>query len=32
MFPEIHELKVQVLSDAKQSGATIKKDRGDVGL
>lgn len=32
MFPEIHELKVQVLSDAKQSGATIKKDKGDVTL
>lgn len=32
MFPEIHELKIQVLSDTKQSGATIKKDRGDVGL
>lgn len=31
-FPAIHELKVQILSDAKQSGATIKKDRGDVGL
>jgi hypothetical protein len=32
LFPEIHELKVQVLSDAKQSGATIKKDQGDVTL
>ena len=32
MFPGIHELKVQVLSGAKQSGATIKKDKGDVGL
>ncbi|HEY3169269.1 MAG TPA: DUF2796 domain-containing protein [Candidatus Binatia bacterium] len=32
LFPEIHELKVQVLSDAKQSGATIKKDQGDVRL
>jgi Protein of unknown function (DUF2796) len=32
VFPEIHEIKVQVLSDAKQSGATIKKDKGDVGL
>ena len=32
LFPNIHELKVQVLSDAKQSGATIKKDKGDVRL
>jgi hypothetical protein len=32
VFPEIHEIKVQVLSDAKQSGATIKKDQGDVRL
>jgi hypothetical protein len=32
MFPEIQEIKVQVLNDAKQSGATIKKDKGDVGL
>lgn len=32
LFPEIHELKVQVLSDAKQSGATIKKDKGEVKL
>jgi hypothetical protein len=32
VFPEIQEIKVQVLSDAKQSGATIKKDKGDVGL
>jgi hypothetical protein len=32
IFPEIHEIKVQVLSDTKQSGATIKKDQGDVRL
>jgi hypothetical protein len=32
LFPDIHELKVQVLSDAKQTGATIKKDQGDVRL
>jgi hypothetical protein len=32
LFPEIHELKIQVLSDAKQSGATIKKDKGEVRL
>ena len=32
MFPDVHELKVQVLSDAKQTGATIKKDQGDVRL
>lgn len=32
VFPEIQEIKVQILSDAKQSGATIKKDKGDVGL
>jgi hypothetical protein len=32
VFPEIQEIKVQVLSDAKQSGATITKDKGDVGL
>jgi Protein of unknown function (DUF2796) len=32
VFPEIQEIKIQVLSDAKQSGATIKKDKGDVAL
>lgn len=32
VFPAIHEVKVQVIGDAKQSGATIKKDRGDAGL
>jgi hypothetical protein len=32
VFPEIQEIKIQVLSDAKQSGVTIKKDKGDVGL
>jgi hypothetical protein len=32
IFPEVHEIKVQVLSDTKQSGATIKKDQGDVRL
>ena len=31
-FPAIGEIKVQVLGDAKQSGATIKKDKGDVKL
>jgi hypothetical protein len=31
-FPQIHELKVQVLSSDKQSGATIKKDKGEVRL
>jgi hypothetical protein len=31
-FPNIHEVKVQVLSGAKQTGATIKKDKGEVGL
>lgn len=32
IFPSIHDLKVQVLSGAKQSGATIKRDKGNVGL
>jgi Protein of unknown function (DUF2796) len=32
LFPDIHEIKVQVLSDAKQSGVTIKKDQGEVRL
>jgi hypothetical protein len=32
LFPDIHELKVQALSASKQSGATIKKDKGEVGL
>jgi len=32
LFPNIHELKVQVLSGSKQSGTTIRKDKGDVGL
>ncbi len=32
LFPEIHEIKVQVLSDAKQTGTTIKNDRGNVEL
>ena len=32
LFPDIHELKVQVLSDANQTGATIKRDQGDVRL
>jgi hypothetical protein len=31
-FPDIHEIKVQVLSEAKQSGVTIKKDKGEVEL
>jgi hypothetical protein len=29
-FPALHETKVQVLGDFKQSGATIKKDKGEV--
>jgi len=32
IFPNIHEIKVQVLSEAKQSGVTIKKDKGEVEL
>jgi hypothetical protein len=32
LFPQIHELKVQVLGDAKQSAAVIKKDKGEIGL
>jgi hypothetical protein len=32
LFPRIDEIKVQVLSGAKQTGATIKKDKGEVGL
>jgi hypothetical protein len=32
LFPEIQELKVQVLSAVKQSGATIRKDQGSVTL
>lgn len=32
IFPEIHEIKVQVVSDSGQSGATIKKDKGDMKL
>jgi Protein of unknown function (DUF2796) len=32
VFPEIQEIKIQVLSDAKQSSVTIKKDKGEVGL
>jgi Protein of unknown function (DUF2796) len=31
-FRDIQEIKVQVLSDSGQSGATIKKDKGDVKL
>lgn len=31
-FPEIHEAKVQVISDAQQSATTIKRDKGDVVL
>jgi len=31
-FPRIQEIKVQVLSDSGQSGATIKKDKGEVRL
>ena len=32
IFPNVPDLKVQALSGNKQSGATIKKDKGDVGL
>ena len=32
VFPEIHEIKVQVLGDSGQSGATIKKDKGEIKL
>jgi hypothetical protein len=32
LFPEIHEIKVQVLTDTKQTGATIKNDKGNVEL
>jgi hypothetical protein len=32
VFRDIQEVKVQVLSDSGQSGATIKKDKGDVKL
>jgi hypothetical protein len=32
VFPGIQEVKVQVLSDAKQSGVTIKNDKGYVQL
>ena len=31
-FPMLGGIKVQVLGDVKQSGATIKKDKGDVRL
>jgi hypothetical protein len=31
-FRSIDQIKVQVLGDAKQSGATIKKDKGEVRL
>ena len=32
VFRDIQEIKVQVLGDSGQSGATIKKDKGDVKL
>jgi Protein of unknown function (DUF2796) len=32
VFPEIHEVKVQVLGDSGQSGATIKNDKDEVRL
>jgi hypothetical protein len=32
LFPGIRELKVQILSGKKQSGATIKNDKGGIGL
>jgi hypothetical protein len=31
-FPSLQELKVQALSGAKQSGATVRKDKGSVKL
>ena len=31
-FPEIHETKVQVISETQQSATTIKRDKGDVVL
>jgi hypothetical protein len=32
IFPDIHELKVQVLTDTRQTGLTIKNDRGAAEL
>jgi hypothetical protein len=32
IFPDIHELKVQVLTDTKQTGVTVKNDRGAAEL
>jgi hypothetical protein len=32
MFPGIRDLKIQVLSGAKQSGVTIRRDKGDAAL
>ncbi|MCA3086160.1 MAG: DUF2796 domain-containing protein [Rhodocyclaceae bacterium] len=32
VFPRIKEIKVQVISDSKQSGADIDNDKGDVTL
>jgi hypothetical protein len=32
VFPGIREIKVQVLSDARQSGAAIQEDKGEVRL
>ncbi len=32
LFPDIHEIKVQILTDTKQTGVTIKNDKGNVEL
>jgi hypothetical protein len=32
LFPEIHEIKVQVLSETKQTAVTIKNDKGNAEL
>lgn len=32
VFPEIQDIKVQVVGDSGQAGATIKRDKGDIKL
>ena len=32
LFPDVHEIKVQVIGNTKQLGATIKQDQGEVTL
>jgi hypothetical protein len=32
VFPEIQEIKVQVVGDSGQAGATIKRDKGEIRL